>query len=180
MGKKVLIVSSSPVKDGNSDTLCNKFKEGAVAAGHSVEKVDLRNFKINHCCGCGYCSSTDYNGCCQKDDMSEILDKMLAADVIVFGTPVYFYAMCGQMKTFIDRCCAKYTKIKGKEFYYLITSAENDPKMLGRTVEEFRGFLDCLDDPAEKGILYGVGVWKKGDVEKTKYPQQAFEMGKAV
>ncbi len=52
--------------------------------------------------------------------------------------------------------------------------------MLGRTVEEFRGFLDCLDNPAEKGILYGVGVWKKGDVKKTKYPQRAFEMGKAV
>lgn len=180
MSKKVLIISSSPIKDGNSDTLCQKFMDGAIAAGHHVEKFSLRNLVINHCCGCGYCSSTGYNGCCQKDDMADILDRLVNADVIVFGTPVYFYAMCGQMKTFIDRCCAKYTKIKGKEFYYIITAAESDEKMLNRTVEEFRGFLDCVEDCKEKGILYGVSVWKKGDVNNTQYPQQAFEMGKAV
>lgn len=180
MSKKVLIISSSPVKDGNSDTLCRKFAEGATEAENQVEKVNLRELKINHCRGCGYCSTTDYNGCCQKDDMASILDKLLDADVVVFGTPVYFYAMCGQMKTFIDRCCAKYTRIKGKEFYFLITAAEEDKKMLNRTVEEFRGFLDCLEDCEEKGILYGTGVWKKGDVNNTKYPQQAFEMGTSI
>ncbi|MBR0233544.1 MAG: flavodoxin family protein [Synergistaceae bacterium] len=180
MSKKVLIISSSPVKDGNSDTLCQKFAEGAIEAGHQVEKIDLRNLKINHCRGCGYCSTTGYNGCCQKDDMAAVLDKLLDADVVVFGTPVYFYAMCGQMKTFIDRCCGKYTKIKDKEFYYIITAAESDAKMLNRTVEEFRGFLDCLEDCEEKGILCGTGVWKKGDVNNTKYPQQAFEIGKVV
>ena len=180
MSKKVLIISSSPVKDGNSDTLCRKFAEGTTESGNQTEKIDLRDLKINYCRGCGYCSTTDYNGCCQKDDMALILDKLLDADVIVFGTPVYFYAMCGQMKTFIDRCCAKYTKIKGKEFYFLITAAEEDKKMLNRTVEEFRGFLDCIEDCEEKGILYGTGVWKKGDVNSTEYPKQAFEMGKSV
>jgi multimeric flavodoxin WrbA len=180
MSKKILIISSSPVKEGNSDTLCNKCMEGAIEAGNTVEKINLREEKINHCKGCGYCSTTDYNGCCQKDDMADILNKMLDADVIVFGTPVYFYAMCGQMKTFIDRCCAKYTKIKNKEFYYIITAAESDEKMLNRTIEDFRGFLDCLDSPQEKGILRGAGVWKKGDVNTTDYPYQAFEMGKNI
>ena len=180
MSKKVLIISSSPVKDGNSDTLCRKFMEGAIEAKHQVKKIDLRDLKINHCRGCGYCSSTDYNGCSQKDDMAPVLDELLASDVIVFGTPVYFYTMCGQMKTFIDRCCAKYTKIKGKEFYFLITAAEDDAKMLGRVADEFRGFLDCVEDCMEKGILCGTGVWKKGDVNETEYPQQAFEMGKTV
>ena len=180
MNKKVLIISSSPVKDGNSDTLCRKFAEGAAEAKNQVEKINLRELKINHCRGCGYCSTIDYNGCCQKDDMAAVLDKLLAADVIVFGTPVYFYAMCGQMKTFIDRCCAKYTKIQQKEFYFLITAAEEDKKMLNRTVDEFRGFLDCLEDCEEKGILYGTGVWKKGDINNTDYPRQAFEMGTSI
>ena len=180
MSKNILIISSSPVKDGNSDTLCNKFMEGAISSGNQVEKINLREHTINHCRGCGYCSTTDYNGCCQKDDMAAILDKMLEADVIVFGTPVYFYAMCGQMKTFIDRCCARYPKIKDKDFYFLITAAETDKKMLERTVEEFRGFLDCVEDCKEKGILYGAGVWKKGEVNNTNYPQHAFEMGKAA
>lgn len=180
MTKKILIVSSSPVKDGNSDTLCNEFMKGALSAGNQVEKISLRDLKIDYCRGCGYCSNSDYNGCSQKDDMPEILDKILAADVIVLGTPTYFYAMCGQMKTFIDRCCAVYTKVKSKEFYYIITAAEDDPEALNCVVQEFRGFLACLDSSEEKGVLRGVGVWKKGDVLSTEYPQQAFEMGKNV
>lgn len=180
MAKKVLIVSSSYVKDGNSDILCNKFMAGALGAGNKVEKINLRDLNIKHCQGCGYCSNTGYNGCCQQDDMAEVLDKMLDVDVIVFATPVYFYTMCGQMKTFIDRCCAKYTKIQKKEFYYIITAAESDTKLLERTVEEFRGFLACLDYCVEKNALLAAGVFKKGEVSATKYPDVAFLLGASV
>jgi len=51
-------------------------------------------------------------------------DKMIAADVIVMATPVYFYTMNGQMKTLIDRTCSRYTEIKDKEFYFIMTAAE--------------------------------------------------------
>ena len=54
--------------------------------------------------------------CPQKDDMADILSKMISSDVIVMATPVYFYTMCGQMKTFIDRTCARYTEIKTRTF----------------------------------------------------------------
>lgn len=180
MSKKVLIISSSPVKEGNSDTLANEFARGAESSGNSVEKVSLRDKKINYCLSCGLCRKNDYTECSQKDDMGELLDKLIDSDVIVFATPVYFYAMCAQMKTFIDRCCAKYTKIKNKEFYYIITAADSNPQALERTVEEFRGFLDCTEYPEEKGILYAAGVWLKGDVNNTDYPKTAYEMGKAV
>ncbi len=180
MAKKVLIISSSPVVKGNSDTLCDKFAQGAGEAGNVVEKISLREKKIGYCLGCGYCSSHAYDGCSQKDDMSELLDKMIDVDVIVLATPVYFYAMCGQMKTFIDRCCAKYTKIINKEFYYILTAADGDANSLERTVEEFRGFLDCLENPKEKGVLYATGVWKKGEVNSTNYPSIAYEIGKSV
>lgn len=180
MTKKVLIISSSPVKAGNSDFLCDKFSQGAESAGNVVEKISLKEYRITYCLGCGYCSSNDYSGCCQKDDMANLLDKMITADVIVLATPVYFYAMCGQMKTFIDRCCAKYTKILNKEFYYIITAADADKAALDRTVEEFRGFLECLENPSEKGIIRATGVWKKGEVESTDYPKIAYEIGKSV
>lgn len=180
MSKKILIISSSPVKEGNSDILCNKFMEGAFEAGNQVEKINLRTLQINYCKGCGYCNSSGYNGCSQKDDMADVLDKMIDADVIVLATPVYFYTMCGQMKTFLDRCCAKYTKIKNKEFYYIITAADSRSKFLERTVEEFRGFLNCLNSFKEKNILYATGVFKKGDVNSTDYPKMAFEIGKNV
>jgi multimeric flavodoxin WrbA len=175
--KKVLIISSSPRKGGNSDTLADNFMQGAIASGNPVEKIFLRDKKINYCTGCGFCNSNDYTKCSENDDMEEILDKMQEADVIVLATPIYFYTMCGQMKTFIDRMCSRYTRISNKDFYYIMTSADGNKNCMERTISEFRGLLACLSSATEKGIIYGVGVWQKGDVNSTSYPKQAFEMG---
>ena len=121
--KNVLILSSSPRRGGNSDTLCDEFMQGAIESGHRVEKVFLRDKTIHPCTGCGVCSQYK-KPCPQKDDAAEIIGKMLAADVIVMATPVYFYAMSAQMKTLIDRCCGPYTEMKNKEFYFIATAAE--------------------------------------------------------
>jgi multimeric flavodoxin WrbA len=179
MNKKVLILSSSPRKGGNSELLCDQFIAGADEAGHVTEKIPFREKKINYCTGCGTCVSSG-KGCSQKDDMAEILEKMIAADVIVMATPVYFYTMCGQMKTLIDRTCARYTEIVNKEFYFLLTAADNNKQAMDRTIEEFRGFTSCLPGAVEKGIIYGTGAWNKGDINGSLAFEQAYEMGKAV
>lgn len=90
--KNILILSSSPRRGGNSDTLCDEFLRGACDAEHAVEKIFLRDKKIGYCTGCSTCSLHG-KPCPQHDDMPEILDKMVAADVIVMATPVYFYTM---------------------------------------------------------------------------------------
>ena len=180
MGKKVLVISSSPRKGGNSDVLCDEFVKGAKEAGNNVEKIFLKDKKINYCTGCGFCNTNDYTACSQKDDMPEILEKIIDSDVIVLSTPVYFYTMCGQMKTFIDRFCSRYTTITGKEFFFILTAADTDKNNLERTVEEFRGLLDCLDGSKEKGVIYGTGVWKKGEVLGTDLLSKAFEAGKTI
>lgn len=180
MSKKILIISSSPRKGGNSDVLCDEFLKGAKSAGHECEKIFLKDKKINYCTGCGFCVSNNYTACAQKDDIAEILDKMLEADTIVFATPIYFYAMAGQMKTFIDRICAKYTKLNDKEFYYIMTAAENAPSTVKYTLGEFKGLTDCLNNIVEKGYLFAGGVWQKGDVLNTNYLKQAYEAGKNI
>ena len=84
MARKVLIISSSPRRGGNSDLLCDRFMEGAREAGLEVEKVFLKDLKINYCTGCNRC----YNGehpCPQRDDAAGVLEKMVAADVIVMA-----------------------------------------------------------------------------------------------
>lgn len=180
MTKKVLIISSSPRKGGNSDTLCDKFMEGAQDAGNSVEKIFLKDKDIHYCSGCGFCNSNDYTACSQKDDMEEIIPKMISADVIVLSTPVYFYTMCGQLKTLIDRCCSRYTRIIGKEFYYIMTAADGNPHAMDRVIEEFRGFLACLSNPKERGMLIASGVWQKGEVNQTNLLEQAYNDGKSI
>ena len=179
MTKKVLILSSSPRRGGNSDTLCDEFMRGAIESGNEAEKVFLRDKTIHYCTGCSTCSLHE-KPCPQKDDAAEIIEKMVAADVIVMATPVYFYTMSAQMKTLIDRCCGLYTEMKNKEFYFIIAAAENDKGMMERTIDGFRGFLDCLENPQEKGVIYGIGAWKVGEIKDTPYMQEAYEMGKMV
>ena len=106
MRKKVLILSGSPRKGGNSDLLCDEFVRGAKESGNEVEKIFLRDKEISYCTACYYCRDTG-KGCVIKDDMAEILDKMLEADVIVMASPVYFYSIDAQMKIVIDRTVAK-------------------------------------------------------------------------
>ncbi len=179
MDKKVLVLSASPRSGGNSDLLCDQFVLGAREAGHNAEKIFLKNKKINYCTGCGTCFNRGKR-CPQKDDMVEILQKMVEADVIVMATPVYFYTMNAQMKTLIDRTCARYTEIGDKEFYFIVTAADGSRRAMERTIEGFRAFTSCLSGPEEKGIIYGTGAWNMGDIKGKPAMKDAYEMGKAI
>lgn len=179
MSKKIVILSSTPRRGGNSELLCEQISAGAKDAGHQVNKIFIRDYKINYCTGCGVC----FNGgksCPQQDDMAEILDRMVAADVIVMATPVYFYTMSGQMKTLIDRTCARYREIRKKEFYFVVAAADSNLKAMERTIESFRGFTSCLDEAVEKGVLYGTGAWAKGEIKKSDTYNRAYEMGRMI
>ncbi|MGN1419992.1 MAG: flavodoxin family protein [Eubacterium sp.] len=177
--KNVVIISASPRKNGNSDILCDRFAQGATESGNKVEKIFLASKSIGYCRGCGACNSR--HKCVQKDDMAEILDKMVEADIIVLATPVYFYSMDGQMKTFIDRTVPRYTEISHKDFYFIMTAADTEKSSLERTMEAFRGFTeDCLMGAREAGIIYGVGAWQMGEIKDTPAYNEAYEMGKGV
>ena len=106
MSKKVLILSGSPRKGGNSDLLCDEFMRGAIDVGNTVAKIRVPEKKIAPCLGCYYCAK---NGgkCVQPDDMAELLQKMIDADVLVLASPVYFYSICAQLKAVIDRTVAR-------------------------------------------------------------------------
>lgn len=161
--KKVLILSASPRRGGNSDILCDQFMKGAEANGNQVEKIFLRDLSINYCTGCGLCNAKR-GQCAQRDDMARIGRKMIGADVIVMATPVYFYTMDAQLKTLIDRCCAYYIMITHKSFYFIVTAADTDEGAMERTLEGIRGFTVCLADADEKGVIYGIGAWEKGEI----------------
>lgn len=179
MAKKVLILSGSPRKGGNSDLLCDQFAKGAQTAGHQVEKVFVNGKKISPCKGCYYCET--HNGLCAiKDDMATLLDKIQAADVLVLASPVYFYSVNAQMKAVIDRCVARWQQIENKEFYYIMTSADDSKTVMDCTLECFRGFADCLEGSQEKGVLYGKGLYSKGEVKDQPIFKKAYEMGRKV
>ena len=101
MKKNILILSTSPRKNGNSEMLAREFARGAEEAGHNVELLSLHDKTIGFCKGCLACQKTQR--CVIHDDADAIVRKMKDAEVIAFATPIYFYEMCGQMKTLLDR-----------------------------------------------------------------------------
>ena len=100
--------------------------------------------------------------------------------MIVLATPVYFYTMSAQMKTLIDRCCAGYLEIRDKEFYFIVAAAETSVAAMERTIDGFRGFLDCLENPVVRGTVFCGGVWHAGEIKGNAALQKAYEMGKNI
>lgn len=179
MRKRVLIISASPRKGGNSDTLCGQFMKGASEAGHKVEKLRLAERKIDYCSACYACKKAGH--CVKQDDMKQIIEKMRAADVIVLATPVYFFTMNAQMKTMIDRTLggAQAPGLENKEFYLIATAADGKAAM-ERTIDGLRGYLECLPGAREKGVLYGAGAWQIGDILKSPAMEEAYRMGRNI
>ncbi|MBR2903452.1 MAG: flavodoxin family protein [Clostridia bacterium] len=178
--KKVLILSGSPRK-GNSDALCDAFLKGAIEAGHEVEKIRVAEKKVHYCTGCYVCKQTGGN-CVYQDDMGEILQKIIAADVIALASPVYFYSICAQLKTVLDRTVARWTEIKNKQFYFLVTAAEDEEGTADTTLACMRGFMDCCDDSKEMGVVEGLGVYELGEMAQKgeKFLQEAYTLGKNI
>ena len=176
--KKVLILSGSPRKGGNSDTLCDEFMQGALEAGNEVEKIFIAEKNIGYCKGCYACKNTGI--CAIKDDMAEVLQKMLNADVIVLSSPVYFYSISAQLKAVIDRTVARWLEFKDKEFYYIMTAAENEQHTMDCSLECFRGLAAYLEGSKEMGIICAKGFYERGEINGTKFITEAYEMGKGV
>lgn len=177
--KKVLILSGSPRKNGNSALLCQEFAKGASEAGNDVELIYLRDKKIGYCQACYYCKNHD-GVCAIKDDMAEILDKMNAADIIAMASPVYFYSIDAQMKALIDRTVAQWLKIRDKKFYYIMSSAEDTATVMNCTLECLRGLAACLKGSVEGGVICGKGGYEPGAIKDKPVMQEAYEMGKAI
>ena len=175
----VLVISTSLRPTSNSDALAREFARGAVVAGHSVEVVSLRGKKIEFCRGCFACQKTQKSVI--KDDAPDIVAKMHNADVIAFATPIYYYEMCGQMKTLLDRANPLYpSDYKFRNIYLLTTAAEDEPQVPQRAVSGLTGWIDCFERARLAGTVFAGGVNDMGEIEGHKALSEAYELGKTV
>lgn len=178
MSKKVLIISSSFRLQSNSDILAHEAQRGAIEAGNDVEFVNLKDKNINSCLGCMTCQKT--LRCVQDDDMRELVEKVRKADVLIFATPIYFYEMSGQMKTFLDRCYPLYPGDYNFRDVYIITASRASATHTSDTATMgLLGWITCFEKANLAGMVIGAGVL--GPNEVSEHPdllEQAYEMGK--
>lgn len=177
--KKVVVISTSLRSGSNSDMLADKFIDGAVSVGNSVEKVSLAGKNIAFCKGCLACQKL--GRCVIDDDVNEIMKKVLAADVVVWATPIYYYEMSGQMKTLIDRMNAMYSlDYKFRDIYLLTTAAEDDVQTPKSAEDGLTGWIDCYPKCRMAGTLFCGGVNSPGDIKGNVKLNEAFNMGTTV
>lgn len=179
MSKSVLVISTSPRRNGNSALLAEEFARGAQEVGNIVEKISLHDKTIGFCKGCLACQKTQR--CVIHDDADAIAQKMLTADVIVFATPIYYYEMSGQMKTMLDRGNPLYSAdYSFRDVYLLAAAAENGAHTMDGAVNGLKGWLECFPKARLAGTVFGGGVGGVGEIKGHAALLNAYEMGKAV
>ena len=179
--KKVTVISSSLRKNSNSEILANEFIKGAKENGNEINLINLKDIKMQFCIGCLSCGKT--HKCVLKDGVTKkMLDEICNSDVIVFVTPVYYYAVSGQLKTFIDRMNPIYSMdYKFKDIYVISTAAEDEVRTFKCIKEDIKGFIDCYEGTKVKGTLFAGGLEKPGDAKKDKnLLKKAYLMGRKI
>ena len=140
---KVLAICGSPRK-GNTEWMLRELLEGLDSAEVDTELVLLRKLNIKGCDGCLACEAGGENreGTCRiEDDMPQLYAKLLDADCVVFGTPVYFEMVSGQLKTFMDRTCPVWTKLSGKSIAGIVVAEGG----IGQAVRNLRTYGKVCD-----------------------------------
>lgn len=180
MMKKVTVISTSLRAGSNSETLAQEFARGAAEAGHSVTSITLAGKRLEFCRGCLACQKL--GRCVVDDDANAIAEQVLASDVVVFATPVYYYGMSGQMKTLLDRMNSLYPKdYRFRDVYLVASAAEDTPQALERTMGGLTGWVECFEKARLAGVVQGHGNSNPGDVKSN--PAQlaaAYAAGAAV
>lgn len=174
--KNVLVISASPRRGGNTDLLCDEFVRGAQEVGGNVEKIFLDDYKIDffheqH--------EQSADSVAPDDQAPLIIDKMAKADIIVLSSPVYYMNIDGQLKTLMDRCF-RHQGLENKEWYYITACADAEDSTAETAIFAFRGFVVCLPNPVERGMVKAIGMGRKGAVSDSQYMQEAYNLGKTI
>ncbi len=169
----IVVLSGSPRKNGNSVTLVNAFAKGASEAGHTVEVVDCTKINV---------TPMRFDPPLPDDGFTAIGKKIVQADCIVFATPLYYFGPSAQLKTVIDRF---YTlnnpkeQMMEKQSVLLVAQAQPSANAAGALmmmIREIAHYYHWL----ERGSVIACDVRAPGDIEKTSYLEQAYNLGKSL
>lgn len=180
---KILSILGSPNRNGNTGVILEQYLKG-IEENHNyieIKKIFLQEKKTSGCKGCNTCKSGKIDGCIINDDMNEMYREVETSDVIVFATPVYFFSMTAQLKTFIDRLYAiDYQAWIGKKIVLLTTYGATDEVSSGainviniiKNITEYAG-IDFVQ-------RYGVSTNDYPTFQNKKALKEVYNLGKEL
>lgn len=175
---KILVITGSPRKNGNSNTLADYFIKGAKDSGHNVVRFDSAFKNVHPCIACNKCGM---NGqCVFKDDFEFVRNNIVDADAVIFATPMYYFGISARIKAVIDRFYAINGQIHTlKKSALIMTYADTSPKEAEPIINHYETLLRYLGW-SDAGKIIASGVWTEGDAARTQYPKAAYELGKNI
>ena len=189
MGKRILILTSSPRKNGNTNTIAHWCAQSATDAGAEVECVDIARlkYKSNGCLSCYSCQESDKYECKVKDDANDILERLNDFDVIVYSTPIYMFGPSAQLKLLLDRTFSlvkfdpesgdPILKSTGQAMALIATAGGGINDGLDLTDQSFKSLAAFLGNKYLSLLVPEAPSDPKDLQEKTELKQKAFEFG---
>lgn len=174
---RIVVLTGSPRRNGNTNYLADLFIQGAKEAGHDVFRFNAATSEVHPCIGCNHCGMD--GPCIYDDDFTNLLrPEIIKSDMVVFCSPMYYFGFSAQLKAVIDRFYA----INGtlhcyKKCAFLMAYANTSPTdaeaMIAhyKTIANYMGWEDV-------GSVVAPGIWTAGSIKGTKYCEQAYQLGK--
>ena len=175
---KIVVVTGSPHKSGTTALLANKFIEGAQSAGHEVFRFDAAFEDIHPCLGCDRCGM---DGDCIQNDaiLQTLMPQLLQADLIALVTPVYFFAMTAQIKTIVDRFYSRTGRLHNKKSVLLTAAGSNTDLTMMAITDHYNTLVNYMEWN-DMGRILAPGCPNRDAVEKTDFPDKAYELGASL
>ena len=176
---KILVLTGSPRKNGNSNTLATQFIRGAKEAGHEVIRFDAAAGNVHPCIACNSCGMD--GPCAIRDDMGLVREKLLMTDMVVFVTPLYYFGMSAQLKAVVDRFYSFNGELSARHIKSaLIAAAWNDDDWTMRDLKAHYETLCRYLNFSNVGEVLGVGCGTVDMTRASRFMQAAYELGKAL
>lgn len=175
---KIVVLASSPHRDGTSAHLADKFCEGAAAAGHEIFRFNPAFEDIHPCLGCNQCGMA--GPCVQKDALENtLMPKLLESDLIVLVTPIYYYTFSAQLKTVIDRFYSRTGALHNKKAM-LMATAYNSADYTMESLYEYYQTLCRYMEWENVGAVLAKGCGSRSLIERSEFPGQAYTLGQSL
>lgn len=174
MSKKIVVITGSPRKKGNSFAMTEAFIKAAEKKGHTITRFDIATMNVCGCRACETCFKTG-KACSFNDDFNTIAPAIQEADAVVFSTPVYWYSIPSQIKAVIDKLFSFYNAkvdLSGKECALISCCEENDESVFDGVrvpIERSAALLNWK----MVGTVLVPAVVNVGDIDKTEGCNQA-------
>ncbi|QQO07663.1 flavodoxin family protein [Breznakiella homolactica] len=169
MGKKILVITASPNREGNSAKMADAFIRGATEAGHSVTKFETA-FK----------NMRGFTAAPEPDDFSELAPLLSGADVVALASPLYWYSFPAQLKAVVDQLdYSENSPMTKKESYFFVSGGDGNEetfKPIGALYSAITEYMVWKD----RGVLQARGLDDAGAIEKSGLLEEAGKLGKAV